>query len=137
MKKVFLLAIIVIVALMSACATPADQFEADKNRIHAVEGAESLNITFRNALEDNSDFDKEISDSFVTISYFRGSPCCEFNVLTKDGEYLSFNVNDAERLYLMYCPQVPPQDRIGGHLGRYELVDWNGHTGTIQRHKNQ
>ena len=136
MKKFYLLAIVVFLVVLSACATPAKQFEADKDRIHVVDGADSLNITFRDAVEANPDFDEVIKDSYVAIGYFRGRSYCTYSILTEDGEYLTFDVDDAERLFLMYGP-VPPQDKLGGPLGRYELVDWDGHTGTIRRHKNK
>ena len=136
MKKFYLLAIVVFLVVLSACATPAEKFEADKDRIHVVDGADSLNITFRDAVEANPDFDEVIKDSYVAIGYFRGSSYCTYSILTEDGEYLTFDVDDAERLFLMYGP-VPPQDKLGGPLGRYELVDWDGTTGTIRRHKNK
>jgi hypothetical protein len=135
MKKI-LLAIVVCLVVLSGCGTPAERFAADKSRIQVIEGADDLNDAFRNAVEANSDFDEEIADSYVILGHFRGEAYCNFFILTEDGDYLSFDVNDGERLYNIYGP-TPPEDKIGGPLGNYELVDWDGHTGTIQIEKNK
>ena len=132
-KKFFTLAIVFMLIATSACATKADQFKKDKDRIIKIDSAAELNDTFREAVEANPDFDEEIVDSYVRFGIFRGYYFCEYCVLTKDDEYIVFKVKDAERIYLMYDPFLPSFQKLDDSLGTYELCDYNGSSGTIRR----
>ena len=98
MRKVFLIFVLCFVVAASGCSTPSEKFYADKSSVTKVERASELNSVFRSALEESDEFEYEIESTYVTAGYDDGMAKCYFYVLTKDGKYLSYEVEGAERI---------------------------------------
>ena len=117
MKKfIFLFVLILLTCTCTSCAaTPKERFDADKSRIKVVSTSQELNKTFREALESSNDFKEVIVDSYVTTGFYAGECYCKFAVLTKDGEYLQYQVEDPEVIFQL-C-----EDSDVKEIGAYRL----------------
>ena len=115
--------LVVLMLTTAACSTPKEKFYSDKGNVRSGYCVEELNSAFTDALRNSDEFDSEIEDSFVTVGYMHGNCYANFNVLTTEGNYLSFKIKDSLRIYKMSDPMIPEHDRIHEPVGEYRLVD--------------